>query len=325
MMKFIAATAFAVASFTGMAQAAVITNGVVTIGVNQEGHLQDGNTGILANLTGHEAIANGCACEGWGVGIASTGNHGNASRDNGGIENLQLVSFTSTASSAISVVKIIGDGGVELFQVTHEYVPNAASSALYNVNVSITNLTANAIAKGDLIYRRSMDWDVAPTPFNEYVSIGGVPSALGIANGSNLYRVGDNGFSYANPFSTTSLAVSCPINANFNDCGPADHGSVFDFQFLELGAGSTLNFTTVYGVAPTEIEADAARAAAGIGIYSYGQSAATPTGETFIFGFRGAGGVLNPDPDPDPVPEPASIALFGLGLIGMGALRRRRA
>ena len=33
----------------------------------------------------------------------------------------------------------------------------------------------------------------------------------------------------------------------------------------------------------------------------------------------------DPDPGPDPVPEPATLALFGAGLLGLAAIRRRRA
>jgi hypothetical protein len=33
---------------------------------------------------------------------------------------------------------------------------------------------------------------------------------------------------------------------------------------------------------------------------------------------------IDPDPDPDPISEPAHLALFGLGLIGLGVSVRRR-
>ncbi|GAB1388097.1 hypothetical protein MASR1M6_02780 [Rubrivivax sp.] len=60
--------------------------------------------------------------------------------------------------------------------------------------MTIKNLTTTDIAAGDLRYRRVMDWDISPTEFNEYVTIQGVPAALGIANGSNVYRTDNNGF-----------------------------------------------------------------------------------------------------------------------------------
>ncbi|NLG22605.1 MAG: hypothetical protein GX555_14385, partial [Actinomycetales bacterium] len=82
---------------------------------------------------------------------------------------------------------------------------------------------------------------------------------------------------------------------DFVDAGPDDHGALFDFGFDEVGPGETLTFSTYYGAAATEDEADAALAVVGAEVYSYGQPS-TPTGptvgdpNTFIFAFSGVGG-----------------------------------
>ncbi len=148
---------------------------------------------------------------------------------------------------------------------------------------------------------------------------------LGIANGSNLRRVGDDGFASANPLNDSSLASDCPANTNFTDCGPSDHGALFDFEFAALAAGATASFTTYYGAAGNEADADAARLAVGAGLYSYGQTSRDPvtgTPNTFIFGFGASNGVFVP---PNDVPEPLSLALFGIGFAGLGFARRRKA
>ena len=246
------------------------------LGVNDQGHLNVGggppssgtgttSVGLRYNPTGAEATAPGCLCEGWGAGIVGLGTSGFANVAIDGVQNLALISFSETASTATSVVNI----GSAL-EITHFYHPTAKTDNLYQVDVSIKNLTGQALTTGDLRYRRVMDWDIEPTAFSEYVTVGGVPGALGIANGSNLRRFGDNGFASANPLDDSSLTISCPAKVNFTDCGPNDHGALFDFEFAALAAGATTSFTTYYGGTGNTADADAARLAVGAGLYSYG-------------------------------------------------------
>lgn len=312
---------------------AVITNGTVSLGVNDLGQLNFRGIGLTYNVTGNDSTVYGCECEGWGVALVSTGVTGYAN-NSGGIAGLSLVSFTSTANSAISVVNI-GGTAAPLLQVTHNYQPLATTANLYQVAVTIKNLTGSTISAGDLRYRRVMDWDIPPTTFNELVTIQGVPAALGIANGTNVFRTDNNGFNSSDPTTFSSFGLQ---DQNFTDAGPRDHGALFDFEFEALAAGGEFTFFTYYGAAGTEAEADAARrlvdgdaSDVDIGLYSYGQPSSTEgraTGapNTFTFGFGVTGGVfVDPDPTPNPVPEPASLALLGLGLVGMVATRRRKA
>jgi hypothetical protein len=297
-----------------------ITNGTITIGVNRTGSLVTStttNTGIKVNRNGNDGLSAGCACEGWGVGAVGV-TSGYSGQDMG-TSNVSVSSFTSTGSTAQSVTTI-GSG----IKVTHDFTPSAATPFLYQVRVTIQNTTANDFAAGDLRYRRTMDWDIPPNVFNEFVTIQGVPTLLGIANGSNVLSTGDDGFATANALAASAGTLSCPLNTNFVDCGPEDHGADFIFQFGALKAGESTAFNIYYGAAPSEAQALAALSAVGSGLYSLGQAdtgATTGEPDTYIFGFGVVGGVIV---DPPQLPAPAIIGmlLLGLGLIGR---QRRRA
>ncbi|MGH7820548.1 MAG: hypothetical protein ACREQ9_12305 [Candidatus Binatia bacterium] len=191
---------------TGAAEAtggAVIDNGTVQLGVHDQGHLNvyDGApssgtgtpyVGLRYLPTGAEATAPGCLCEGWGAADAISGVSGYANEAVDSIQNMSVVGFSSTASSAESVVDI---GGT--LRVTHDYQPSSTPS-LYEVTVTIENIGANAIEPR---YRRVMDWDVEPTAFSEFVT-------ANIGDATALLYNNNDGFTTANPLGAQSSGWS---------------------------------------------------------------------------------------------------------------------
>ena len=331
-------TATALALLAGSASAqAIIDNGTIQLGVDEFGQLNvpggapsavDGETvvGLRYLPTGNESTSHGCLCEGWGVGVADAfgapTDSGSANNDDG-IDNLALVSFTSTASTATSVVTM-----GSLLQVTHTFGPAAETADLYRVKVSIENISGADIA--DLRYTRTFDWDIEPDTFDEYVTHQGVATTPSV-----LLAIND-GFSDSDPFGSRDAIVvdGVPGIGDFIDLGVDDHGSNFDFGFGALLAGDVFEFDIFYGGSMTEAGALAALGEVGAELYSLGQPERDIDGlgldgaNTFIFGFAGVGGdIIIPDPTPDvpPIPVPAAGWMMLAGLSALGLRRRRRA
>lgn len=333
---------------------AILSNGVVQIGVWDHGNLiMDGgspsNQGVsavglryISGGTSYESTAGGCLCEGWGLSYNGTVT-GFASRDAGepgaaplppplGNGNaMQLVSFTSTPTTATSIVRI---GELE---VTHAFQPVAITANVYQAKVSVYNTADHEV--GDLRYRRAMDWDTEPTAFSEYVTI---QTILPVP--TQLVYSSDNGFATPNPLASAGAisVVGPPTNPAFVDNGPNDHGAVFDFQFGTLAAGAWRNFTIFYGAAGTETQAYNVLNLVGAEVWSLGQNQNDPTGgtpATFMFAFNG---VIGPPPQADfiwsanptscgpitftaanlvPAPSPAATYQwdFGDGAVGSGS------
>lgn len=311
---------------------AVITNGSgIYLGVNNFGELgyTDGVTttlngsggtvgvAVIADLTAYgrgaglfDATSPGCICEGWGASVNGTIG-GGSDIDSGGTFGLTFASFASTASTATTVSTLTGTG----LQIQQVYAPSA-SSALMEDTVTLTNTGADAL--DDVTYRRVMDWDIPPAEFSERVTIQGWPAA-------DLVQTSDNGFASPNPLSYPG-SYGCPMDSNFVNCGPADHGALFDFDFGTLAAGESKTFNIFYGAAFGKSAALAALGTVGAEVYSFGNwggdADATGYPITYIFGFEGVGGT--PLPPPSTVPEPSTYLLV-LGGLGLIAYKKRKA
>src|SRR5829696_10278499 len=107
------------------AAAATISNGTVTLGVNPQGDLNDqtAQLGLTYNATGNDGTFQGCPCEGWGAGAAGPTRFEGRANQSSGNTGYVPVSFTSTATSAVSVVDVLRDG-VPALRLTQDFHPS---------------------------------------------------------------------------------------------------------------------------------------------------------------------------------------------------------
>ena len=177
-----------------------------------------------------------------------------------------------------------------------------------------------------------MDWDIAPDEFNEFVTIGGTGTT---------------------PICCTpaTTVLQAPIRwpsfyrywwlrnyVDFTDCGPTDHGALFDFGFGDLADGEELTFSIFYGGAADEADCDSGpwydwRRAVLVRSMVRRSDGWLPGNLHFRLRRCWRHGHCSrsrsrsrPDPDPDPttVPEPTTLALMGIGLLGLGLRRRKK-
>lgn len=168
--------------------------------------------------------------------------------------------------------------GFPLLRVTQDFRPSANPRA-YEVEVTLENLSAGPVQPR---FRRTVDWDIDPDPFLEYVTMRHGPSTAVVAS------VG-NGFNDPNPLvalDPSGKGTTCPENLDFTDCGPDDLGAAIDLEFPVMLPGQQFRFWLYYGAAPTEAGAlailDELQASGG----TLGQSATDGTPMTFFLGFK---------------------------------------
>jgi filamentous hemagglutinin family protein len=264
----------------------VLKSGPIGLGIFGKGNLGFSNTGLrLDGVETGDAVTPGCLCEGWG--FAGDGIAGGASAANSSPGNLKLTSFTATPSSVTSVASL---RSLPSLKITQTYAPSKeAPTELFEGKVTIENTGSDTIS--DIRYTRAVDWDIPPTVFNEYVTIGGRVGA------KNVLYSSDNGFASVNPLEPKGFIDPATVNTDFVDSGPNDHGAVFDFGFGDLAGGASSKFSIFYGGTTNETKALAALSSVKAEVYSLGQASGRDYWSgierqidgkpgTFIFGFK---------------------------------------
>jgi hypothetical protein len=241
---------------------AVITNGVVKLGIFDEGHLNvydntEGSLEVGIRWDGVEATAHGCTCEGWGASATgSTGPFSGYANDDSGTANLAAQPIIVTGDSAF--VDVMVTSGPGTLRVTHNYEPAPETPNLYVATVTFENKDLVETLT-NLRYRRVMDWDIPPDLYNECVSID-------TGTAKSLEYASDDGFVSSNPLGAfDSILFSCPtggVGCAFFDSGPNDHGALFQFLFknedeslVTLAPGETFTFKIYYGGAANKVDA----------------------------------------------------------------------
>jgi PEP-CTERM motif len=295
----IAATLAASSVMANGAQATTLTTGPISMGLFDNGGLGSGGVG-LARAGNGDAITPGCLCEGWGAAANGVGNYVYGGSSSG---------FTSAALSAVtadSAVSTVTTSNGLL--ITHTYTP-VGDSTLFKIDIVMKNVSGAAAT--DIRYARTLDWDVNPGHFSDdFTTIyGGTPTGPG---GKVLHTSTD-------PFAAPDPMVTRSANADTNVTDAAgDLGGYFIFSFGDLGIDESVAFTTFIGAGETTASLLSAFGAVGVEAYSYTFDNDGPV--TFGYGFTGLG-----LPPVFEVPEPATMGLMGLGLLGLGFARRRKA
>ena len=136
---------------------------------------------------------------------------------------------------------------------------------------------ASASSKTDVIYRRTIDWNIEPGP-EEIITIQGVGPLP-----ARLLQFSDDGTTFPSPtFPLSSSGCAAP-STYFVDCAaPGDHGAAFDVQMGPIAPGATFEFCMYYGAGTDEADAMATIADLGIEFYSLAKSTSAGTPVTFF-------------------------------------------
>jgi uncharacterized membrane protein YgcG len=182
----------------------VISTGQVTLGVTSDAGLAESGIGLQDVPGGIDGlVAPACGCAAWDISLT-------------GVQtSTTLEAFTSTNSTARSVVRIDDAGGAPILRVTHDFHPAPGSTHLYEVTVTLENLTTATIQPG---YGRTLTWAGGPLDPST-LTVEPIPASVQLtASGAAL------GFSF--------------------DMPPIEVGQTHAFR-LHLGAGQPLDEAVV--------------------------------------------------------------------------------
>lgn len=213
-----AAAVLASIAMGGAAGAVVITNGTISVGVNEYGELYDASgVGLKREGDGIDVMATYAPRDSWGVnGDYADGNFYGRSGVTAG-------AFSSTADSAVA--NVTTDGGFSVTQSFSFVAPNILA-----VTTDLTNLSGGELA---VLFQRLAEF---------HVDLSG--AAPPVEYETNPYSTG---------IQTTYVGFDDPSTAGdwyFPCCisDPYDGGAGFRLDLGTMAAGATRSFTFYYGI-----------------------------------------------------------------------------
>jgi hypothetical protein len=236
---------------------------------------------------GNDATAVNFGCEGWGVADVGAAWSGYANLcDDPAPVHAEVESFTTTATTAVSTVLVRDSSNNPLLRVTHDYHPSAASDNIYEVTVTIQNVSAHSV---DPRYRRVVNWVIEPNTDQEGLTISGKSSPY-------LLATSNDGYSSANPLSPTFCTGGPCVGPYlhgppqyFFTVGKTDQGSLFDLALPSLAPSASLKFNLFYGAAGSKAAATSALTAVDADVWALAtpsEGVSTGIPNTFTLAFR---------------------------------------
>ena len=296
-------SALALAAFLAMPTAAsadVITNGggTFSVGIGGNGELFDfaSGTGFRRNGDGYDPLLPGTPRDSWGV----TTSDGSAYADQAAFGDANLTGTTFSGGGSSETAITTTNVGV---QITQSYA-FVGSGNILRIQETITNTSGSALT--GVAFARDVDWDVSPTAFNE--------NTFG-PTGSSPLVIGSSYYGFENPTAGVPYSFSCSGSCNTT----GDLGGGIQVGLPDLAAGGSDTFDFFYGVSGFEQSVNGLIGEAQHQGANY--IIATQSSENGNYPDLGANSALI---GVGQVPEPITISLFGAGLAGMGAFRRRR-
>lgn len=239
----------------------------------------------VADATGYEALlANDRYQWGWGVAYTSNGatvaghcNQGmNLSACPAGAHAGPAPACTATHCVQTSWVGVQAD----LLRVDHEWAPAANEPSAYRTNVTLENPGDDP--RTAVVYRRLVDWNVEPSPQNEYLEIQGIapmPPALRFlgadGKGSADPRVALAATGCVAPLSYVTVAA----------CGRGDRGFAVEFDLGTILPDESRSFCMFHGAAASKGAAEAVLRRLPVELYSLALTDPTGAPATFFLGY----------------------------------------
>jgi len=293
-------------------RAGVITNGTFSMGVDSvNGNIYDVPTGIgFRRLSdGYDPIAPGSPREAWGISAGTVA--GFADPQDFGVVNISAGTLVINGGGTGATISnsLLDPTGASLLTLTQTYNFVPGNANVVEITESITNVSGVSQLVN---FARNVDWDVAPTEFNENTL---VTKLGGPATAASFY-----GFENPSPL----VPFGSPATVGVVN-GPADLGTGVQLNLGTLAAGATTSFDIYYGLnmigqSPAGLTAQ---------INTLSGSWFTSTGYSSDGDFNTATNsiVMAIGPAISSVPEPSSVALLAIGAVscvGMTWHRRRR-